>query len=98
MDTREFIDATVDWLNRRVVPEGVRVDADSRLFEDGLIDSIRILRLIAWTEQAIGRRVADREIRMDRFASVRTMASHFVGSKTGSGDAAGIGNASGRGS
>lgn len=78
-ETERFIETMVEWLNRRMLPDGPAVDADSRLFEDGLIDSIRILHLIAWTEQTIGRRVADREIRMDRFASVRVIAEHFVG-------------------
>ena len=82
MDADRFIETTVEWINRRLAPEGVSVDADSRLFEDGFIDSIRILHLIAWTEQAIGRRIADREIRMDRFASVRVMAEAFCAPAT----------------
>ena len=39
------------------------------LFAGGLIDSLRILELIAWTERAIGREIADGEIRTDNFAS-----------------------------
>ena len=74
----EFIARTVDWLNRRVAPEGVTVDADTRLFDAGVVDSLGILRLIAWTERAIGRRIADREVRMDRFVSVRAIAESFV--------------------
>ena len=73
-----FLTTTVEWLNRRVVPAGVSVDADTRLFESGIIDSLGILRLIAWTEQAIGRRIQDREIRMDRFGSVVDIADAFV--------------------
>ena len=74
----EFITKTVDWLNRRVAPEGVTVDADTPLFDAGVVDSLGILRLIAWTERAIGRRIGDREVRMDRFASVRVIADNFV--------------------
>ncbi|HEX6587992.1 MAG TPA: acyl carrier protein [Longimicrobiales bacterium] len=74
----QFIHRTVEWLNRRVAPEGVTVDADTRLFDGGVVDSLGVLRLIAWTERAIGRRIDDREVRMDRFASVRAMAEHFV--------------------
>ena len=74
----EFITRTVEWLNRRVAPDGVIVDADTRLFDAGVVDSLGILRLIAWTERAIGRRIADREIRMDRFATVRSIAENFV--------------------
>ena len=74
----DFIARTVEWLNRRVAPEGVTVDADTPLFDAGVVDSLGILRLIAWTERAIGRRIDDREVRMDRFASVRLIAENFV--------------------
>ena len=84
MRRETFIVQTVDWLNRRVAPAGVVVDADTRLFERGVVDSLGILKLIAWTEKAIGRRIGDREIRMDRFGSVRAIAESFAES----GDAA----------
>lgn len=74
----EFITKTVDWLNRKVAPEGLTVDADTRLFDAGVVDSLGVLRLIAWTERAIGRRIPDREVRMDRFSSVRVIAENFV--------------------
>jgi acyl carrier protein len=79
MDPEAFITATLDWLRRRVLPPDVPVDADTPLFENGLVDSIRILKLIAWTETRIGRTIADREIRMDNFRSVRRIAAVFVG-------------------
>jgi acyl carrier protein len=60
------------------VPEGVTVDADTPLFANGLIDSIRILRLIAWTEHALDLRIPDSRIRMDHFRSVRAIAETFV--------------------
>ena len=85
MERDTFILKTVDWLNRRVAPEGVTVDADTPLFECGIIDSLGVLRLIAWTEQALGRRIEDREIRMDRFGSVRAIAANFVESRIAAG-------------
>lgn len=66
------------WLNRRFGDEARRFDATTPLFEDGLIDSIRILEIIAWVEETGGRTIPDREIRMDRFRSVRRIARHFV--------------------
>jgi acyl carrier protein len=78
MQREAFIIQTVDWLNRRVAPASVTVDADTRLFDAGIVDSLGILRLIAWTERAIGRQIQDREVRMDRFGSVRDIAGHFV--------------------
>ena len=74
-----FIARTVDWINRTLVPEGVTIDADTALFANGLIDSIRILRLLAWTEHALEIRIPDARIRMDYFRTVRTIADTFAG-------------------
>lgn len=79
METERFTTALVSWLNRRLLPGGPRVTATTPLFADGLIDSIRILALIAWTERALGRRIPDEQIRMDNFHSVRRIAEVFAG-------------------
>lgn len=68
----------VAWLNRRFGDEERWFERGTLLFEDGLIDSIRILEIIAWVEEASGRTIPDREIRMDRFRSVRRIARHFA--------------------
>jgi hypothetical protein len=73
-----FVAEMLSWLNHRLVPSGVVVDADTALFRSGIINSIRILELIAWTERAIGRAIQDREIRMDNFQSVTRIAEIFV--------------------
>jgi acyl carrier protein len=73
-----FIAEMLSWLNQRLVPSGVVVDADTALFRSGIINSIRILELIAWTERATGRAIQDREIRMDNFQSVARIAEIFV--------------------
>lgn len=79
MDTKEgFVAATVAWINREFAPEGVTIGRESALFRDRLIDSIRILHLIAWTERAIGREIPDRAISMENFASVQCIADAFL--------------------
>ena len=85
-----FVARTVDWINRTLVPEGVTIDADTPLFANGLIDSIRVLRLIAWTEHALDLRIPDTRIRMDYFRTVRTIADTFAdaASTQGGSDAA----------
>jgi acyl carrier protein len=85
LDVETFMARTVDWINRTLVPAGVTVDADTPLFANGLINSIRILKLIAWTEQATGRRIPDRAIRMDNFRTVRRIAHVFCASEPGGG-------------
>lgn len=71
-----FMEDAAAWLTRRFLP-GARIGPDTPLFE-GLMDSIRILELIAWTERALGRRIPDRMIRMDHFRTLRAIAETFI--------------------
>jgi acyl carrier protein len=73
-----FEERMVAWLNRRFGRDGVTIAADTPLFAGRLIDSIRILELIAWTERAIGREIPDADIRMDNFRSVARIAEVFA--------------------
>lgn len=73
-----FIETMLDWLNRTIAPPGVTIGAETPLFRSGLINSIRILELIAWTERATGVPIADRDIRMDNFQSVARIADVFA--------------------
>ena len=69
----------VAWLNARFAPSGPAIAVDTLLFMGGLLNSIRILDLIAWTERAIGREIADAQIRTDNFASASRIAAVFAG-------------------
>ena len=73
----EFETRMVEWINRTLAPPGVVVDAETPLFAQGVINSIGILKLIAWTEHATGQRIPDKSIRMDNFRTVRRIASVF---------------------
>ena len=55
----------------------VAIDADTYLFEDGVVDSLGILTLIAFVEQQCGRPIPDSEIVMEHFRSIRAIARHF---------------------
>jgi len=70
------------WLNERFAPEGPPIVATTPLFAGKLIDSLRILELIAWTERAIGREITDGEIRTDNFASAARIVDTFAGGGT----------------
>ena len=80
MSTRreDFAREMLTWLNDEVAPRGVRVDADTPLFATRLLDSLRVLELIAFTEQAIGRAIPDSHIRMDNFQTVARIAAVFL--------------------
>ena len=70
--------ALLHWLNARYAPPGRTIAAETPLFEGRLIDSIRVLELIAWTERAIGREIADVDIRMDNFRTAARIAEVFL--------------------
>lgn len=86
MDHATFVVRTVAWINGTLVPSGVTVDADTPLFANGLINSIRVLQLIAWTEHALDMRIPDARIRMDHFRTVQHIADAFAGAHTATGD------------
>lgn len=74
----DFAREMLAWLNDEVAPRGVRVDADTPLFATRLLDSLKVLELIAFTEQAIGRAIPDSHIRMDNFQTVARIAAVFL--------------------
>jgi len=77
--TREhFITEMVTWLERRLGPTEIVITDDTPLFTPGLMDSIRVLELIAYTERAIGSVIPDSRIRMDNFRTVGRIADVFL--------------------
>jgi nucleoside-diphosphate-sugar epimerase/acyl carrier protein len=68
----------LEFVRARLLAESqIRVDEDTYLFDAGLVDSLKILQLIAFVEQEIGRSIPDTDVVMRNFRSVRTMARHF---------------------
>ena len=57
----------------------VTIEPETYLFDVGLIDSLKILRLIAFLEIQIGREIPDEDVVMKHFRTVRAMARHFGG-------------------
>ena len=53
------------------------VDADTPLFESGLIDSLAILHLIAFVEHATGRNIPLHQVVMKHFRSVSAICAAF---------------------
>jgi acyl carrier protein len=76
-----FVESMLTWLNEEVASEGVFIKADTPLFASRLLDSLRVLELIAFTEQAIGTAIPDAQIRMDNFQTVSRIASVFLRNK-----------------
>jgi hypothetical protein len=80
--TAGFEAELVAWLNARFAPHGPPITGDTPLFVGGLLNSIRILDLIAWTERAIGHEIPDAQIRTDNFGTAARIAERFASRET----------------
>jgi acyl carrier protein len=54
-----------------------QVAPDTALFDEGRIDSLKILRLIAFLELRSGQKIPDELIVMDRFRTIEIIAKNF---------------------
>ena len=68
-----------------LVGGGNQVGRDTRLFEDGYMNSMRILDLIAVVEKTLGRRVPDRAVRLANFRTIATIVQAFHPDAPGAG-------------
>ena len=74
-DTR---DKLLNYINGELLTDPTRrALLDTPLFEDGWIDSLNILKLIAFVELMIGRNIPDEEIVMKNFRTVTMIVEHF---------------------
>lgn len=77
MNTR--VQTLLQFVNEDLLAGSKRkVDMDTQLFEEGWLDSMKILQLIAFLEIESGRRIPDEEIVMDRFRTVGVITRNFL--------------------
>jgi len=68
----------LSYVNDELLAErNLRAESDTPLFADGWIDSLSILKLIAYVELLIGCEIPDQQIVMENFRTIDTIASHF---------------------
>ena len=60
----------------RIAPS---ITAETRLFEDQVIDSLKILELIAFLQSSLDRKIPDSQIVLANFRSIETIARVFTG-------------------
>lgn len=63
--------------SRRRASVCVDVDGQTPLFESGLIDSLAILELIAFVEEATGRPIPARRVQMKHFGTIDRICAAF---------------------
>ena len=73
----EFEQQLAQFINVALLGGKAAVDRDTRLFEDGYMNSLRILDLIAMVEKTLGRRVPDRAVRLANFRTIATIVQAF---------------------
>lgn len=74
-----FEERTLAFIRRELLSgRQVDISEDTYLFDEGLIDSLKILQLIAFLEVETDRTIPDREIVMEHFRTVRAMAARFA--------------------
>ena len=92
----EFRSALIDLIarglsSRRRRSAPVRVDGDTPLFETGLVDSLAILELIAFVEEATGRRIPPRQVHLKHFGTIDRICDAFwSGAPVGTGVSPGV--------
>ena len=70
--------ALLEFVNRELLRDSPHhVGPDTPLFADGLVDSLKILQLIAFIEMKTGRSIPDREVVMEHFRTVQTIVDRF---------------------
>ena len=70
----------VSFINGKLLaPDRTRVGPDTPLFENGVLDSLRVLDLIAFVEAETGRPLPDSAIRLDRFKTAAAIAETALG-------------------
>ncbi len=60
----------------RIAPS---INVDTRLFEDQVVDSLKVLELIAFLQSTLDRRIPDSQIVLANFRSIATIARVFTG-------------------
>jgi acyl carrier protein len=71
-------DQLLRYVNDELLRErNLRAEMDTPLFADGWIDSLSILKLIAYVELLVGRQIPAEEIVMENFRTVDTIARRF---------------------
>lgn len=73
----EFERQLAHFIGHTLLAGTAAIDRDTRLFEDGYMNSLRILDLIAMVEKTLGSRVPDRSVRLSNFRTIAAIVSAF---------------------
>ena len=67
----------IEFIQTKILKKQLAINPETKLFEDGLLNSMNILNLIGFIEKNLGRRIKDSEIVMKNFSSVKAIKTTF---------------------
>jgi len=72
------IDDLTQFIQHSIVgSDSPKIDKNSRLFEDGLIDSLSILHLVGYIEKSLGRKLQDSELLFEYFSTPEMIVKRY---------------------
>jgi len=80
MDEKTAIKEFLKYINNNIFGRGsgIKIDENTPLFEERLINSMKIIELIAFLEKKLNITIDDRMVSMENFKSVKIMVSKFL--------------------
>ena len=79
MTEQEILQQTFDYLAQNNGGDQAAFTADDRLLENGIIDSLGLLDLVAFLERSFAIAVDDDDVSLDNFETVRSIAVFVAG-------------------
>jgi acyl carrier protein len=71
--------ALTDFVRQEILHgRKVSLEAEQDLLSDGILDSLGILRVVAFIEQKLGVKVPDEDVVFENFNSIRAMATYVA--------------------
>ena len=79
MEKDEFEIKLLEFINHKLIGSAnIRITETAKLFEKRLINSMKIIELIAFVEKKLKIKVNDDMVTMENFESVRIIADKFI--------------------
>lgn len=73
----DYKDALTDFIKQEILHgRAITLDEDQDLLSAGIIDSLGILRMVAFMEERFGIKVPDEDVVFENFQNIRAMAAY----------------------
>jgi acyl carrier protein len=84
---QDYTNRLTDFIKQELLHgRAVKLDPEMDLLSAGVIDSLGILRMVAFMEEQFGVKVADEDVVFENFQNIRVMAD-YIAQRTGTASA-----------